>query len=50
MSSLTPRLDNYQSYQNVIANGNMDFWQRGTSFAAATSVNNVFELTALRVA
>lgn len=38
--SLTPRIDNLQSYQNIAINSAMDFFQRGTSvtgLAAGTS-------------
>jgi len=35
MSTLTPRLDRLE--KNYIINGNMDFWQRETSFAALTT-------------
>ena len=34
MPSLTPRLDKIDAGDNKIIGGNMDFWQRGTSFAA----------------
>lgn len=37
MPASTPRLDNIESQRNLIINGNFDFWQRGTSFAAVAS-------------
>ena len=36
MASLTPRLDSIDT--NLIINGSMDFWQRGTTFTASTNV------------
>jgi len=40
MSSLTPRINNIESLDNKIINGNLDFWQRSTS--AAISTGEVF--------
>jgi hypothetical protein len=37
MSSLTPRLDKLD--QNYIINGNMDFWQRNTTFASPATAS-----------
>jgi hypothetical protein len=36
----TPRIDNLNSYNNMIIGGNFDFWQRGTSFTAVA--NNAY--------
>jgi hypothetical protein len=32
-----PRIDNLNSYTNIVLNGNFDFWQRNTSFAAVAN-------------
>lgn len=36
----TPRIDDLNSYNNMIIGGNFDFWQRGTSFTAVA--NNAY--------
>lgn len=40
----TPRIDNIESQDNVIINGNFDFWQEQTSFAAIADSTYVADL------
>jgi hypothetical protein len=56
MSAKTPELDSREDYsKNIVINGNMDFWQRGTSFASpipfsytADRFQTIFSNTATR--